>query len=82
MIEAIKNLGLLIHLNQQLGKKGKEKIKNAQKFSKIVETSPSLVAQLLTEPVGHHFNNVKVFVISDKNDGIYEDQYDAENYWK
>jgi len=59
MIEAIKNLGL-IHLNQQLGETGKDKIRNVQEFSKMVEINPSLVARLLAERVGTDPNNINV----------------------
>lgn len=79
MIEAIKNLGL-IHLNQELGER--DSIRTVQEFSKVVENNPTLVAKLLAERVGSVPENIKVFVISDEDNQIYEEEYDAENYWK
>lgn len=81
MIEAIKNLGL-IHLNQRLGETGKDKIRSVQEFSKIMGDNPTLVAGLLAKSAGDNADNIKVFVISDGKDEIYEEEYDAVDYRK
>lgn len=81
MIEAIRNLGL-IYLNQELDKKGKKLIRDVKEFSKIIEDEPEIIAKLLSEKVGSDAEDIKVFVISDSTNEIYEEEYDASNDWK